>query len=375
MDIEDLCAFLSECNLVGNPKEWWIDSAATRHVCAIKGMFSSYALAGPKKELHIGNSSTSKIEGTGNILLKMTSGKTLTLKNVLHVPEIRKNLVSTSLLVKNGFKVVFVSDKVVISKNDMYVGKGYLSDGLFKLNVMTINNNKNNDSSAYLLESDNLLHARLGHVNYKSLQKMINMEILPKFECNKSKCQVCVESKFAKHPYNLVERNSEPLDLIHTDICDMKLIPSHGGKKYFITFIDDCTRYCYVYLLNSKDEAIDAFKQYKIEVENQLNKKIKMIRSDRGGEYEFPFQEICLENGIIHQMTASYTPQQNGVAERKNRTLKEMMNALLLSFGLRQNLILGGKLSLQLHRYSIEYPTIRHKSFHMKNGKVENQTC
>ena len=90
----------------------------------------------------------------------MTSGKTLTLKNVLHVPEIRKNLVSTSLMVKNGFKVVFVSDKVVISKNDMYVGKGYLSDGLFKLNVMTINNNKNNDSSAYLLESDNLWHAR-----------------------------------------------------------------------------------------------------------------------------------------------------------------------------------------------------------------------
>ena len=61
------------------------------------------------------------------------------------------------------------------------------------------------------------------------------------------------------------------------------------GKKYFITFIDDCTRYCYVYLLNSQDGAIEAFKQYKIEVENQLNKKIKMIRSDRGGEYEFPF--------------------------------------------------------------------------------------
>ena len=180
--------------------------------------------------------------------------------------------------------------------------------------------------------------ACLGYVNYKSLQKMINIEILPKFECNKSKCQVCVESKFAKHPYTSVERNSEPLDLIHTDICDMKSIPSHGGKKYFITFIDDYTRYCYVYLLNSKDEAIDAFKQYKIEVDNQLNKKIKMIISDRGGEYEFPFQEICLENKIIHQMTAPYTPQQNGVAERKNRTLKEMMNALLLSSILPQNL-------------------------------------
>ena len=164
------------------------------------------------------------------------------------------------------------------------------------------------------------------------------MEILPKFECNNPNVKYVLNQNLQKHPYNSIERNSEPLDLIHWDICDMKSIPSHGGKKYFITFIDDCTRYCDVYLLNSKDEAIDAFKQYKIEVENQLNKKIKMIRSDRCGEYEFPFQEICLENGIIHQMTAPYTPQQNGVAERKNRTLKEMMNALLLSSGLPQNL-------------------------------------
>ena len=84
-------------------------------------------------------------------------------------------------------------------------------------------------------------------------------------------------------------------------------------------------------MLNGKDETIDAFRQYKAEVENQLDKK---IRSDRGGEYQSPFAEICLENGIIHQTTAPYTPQSNGIAERKNRTLKEMMNALLISLGL-----------------------------------------
>ena len=115
----------------------------------------------------------------------------------------------------------------------------------------------------------------------------------------------------------------------------MKSTPSRGGKKYFITFIDDCTQYCYVYLLNSKDEAIEAFKQYKNEVENQLNKKIKMIRSDRGGEYEFSFAEICSEYGIIHQTIAPYTPQSNGIAERKNRTLKKMMNSLLIGSGLQ----------------------------------------
>jgi len=70
-----------------------------------------------------------------------------------------------------------------------------------------------------------------------------------------------VVSKYVKHSYKSFERNSNPLDLIHTDLCDMKSIPSRGGKKYFISFIDDSTRYCYVYLFNSKDETIDAFKQ------------------------------------------------------------------------------------------------------------------
>ena len=76
------------------------------------------------------------------------------------------------------------------------------------------------------------------------------------------------------------------------------------------------------------------FKHFKNEVENQLDRKIKVIRSDRGGEYEAPFGDFCSQHGIIHQTTAPYSPQQNGVTELKNRTLKEMMNALLLSSGL-----------------------------------------
>ncbi|XP_019265717.1 PREDICTED: uncharacterized protein LOC109243262 [Nicotiana attenuata] len=106
-----------KCNLVGNPREWWIDSGATRHVCANKELFTSYAPAGPNETVFMANSATAKIEGTCKIALKMTSGKIVTLNDVLHVLEMRKNLVLTSLLVKNGFKCVFVSDKVVVSKN------------------------------------------------------------------------------------------------------------------------------------------------------------------------------------------------------------------------------------------------------------------
>ncbi|KAK9942775.1 hypothetical protein M0R45_008423 [Rubus argutus] len=320
----NLSAVVSEVNLISNTNEWWVDTGATRHICFDKKMFTTYEEVEQGEQLFMGNSSTSKVEGQGKVILKMTSGKEITLKDVLHVPDIRKNLVSGSLLSKNGFKLVFEADKFVLTKNGMYVGKGYLTNGLFKMNVMTvvpskIINNNSTASSAYMVESPNVWHGRLGHVNYDTIRRLVNMDLLPKFNIEQNhKCETCVEAKLTRTSFHSIERSTEPLGLIHSDLCDLKFLQTRGGKKYFITFIDDCTRYCYVYLLRSKDEAIEMFKYYKNEVENQLGKKIKILRSDRGGEYEAPFAEFCAQHGIIHQTTAPYSPQQNGVAERKN---------------------------------------------------------
>ena len=99
-----------------------------------------------------------------------------------------------------------------------------------------------------------------------------------------------------------------------------------------------------MYLLRNKDEAMNAFIKYKNEVENQLSKKIKRLRSDRGGEYEFnPFNTFCEEHGIIHETTPPYSLESNGVVERKNRTLKEIMNAMLVSSGASLNFWGGGE--------------------------------
>ena len=100
-----------------NPREWWIDTGSTRHVCSDKGLFTSFEAVSNREKLLMRNSDTSEIEGQGKVILKMTSGKELTLNDVLYVPEIRKNLVSGSLLNKHGFRMVFESDKVVLSKN------------------------------------------------------------------------------------------------------------------------------------------------------------------------------------------------------------------------------------------------------------------
>ena len=141
----------------------------------------------------------------------------------------------------------------------MYVGKGYMSNGMWKLNVMTLVKSEMNKASyyAYILESSNLWHGRLRHVNHDTLRKLINLNHIPTFQIDaKHKCETCVEAKLTRSFFQSVERHTKSLDLIHSDICDLNLVQTRGGNKYFITFIDDSTKYYYVYLLKSKDEAI-----------------------------------------------------------------------------------------------------------------------
>jgi transposase InsO family protein len=121
-----------------------------------------------------------------------------------------------------------------------------------------------------------------------------------------------------------------PLELIYSDIYEMNGVLTEGGQRYFMTMIDGAYRYCYVYLLKTKDEALNYFKTYKAEVENQLKKKIKCFRFDHGGEYfSNEFDLFCVEYDIVHKRTSPYSPQSNGVIERKNHTFTDLVNSML----------------------------------------------
>lgn len=313
--------------------EWWIDTGTTRHISGNRNSFKTYELVGDGKTVHMGNSSSTKVVEKGTVELKFTSEKIVTLMDVLHVPDIRKNLVSGTLLSKDDFKMVFEADKFILSKNCMFVGKGYVENRMFKLNI------ENENISAYFMESLDLWHEHLGHVNFRSIQLMVNNGLIK--DCRKNhtaKCLTCSKCKSTKKPFKTVERTSTLLQLIHTDICEMNYLSCHG-KRYFITFIDDYSRYTYVFPLKTKDETFETFKTYKAEVKNKLSVKIKSIRYDRGGEYlKSYFIDFCKREGIEKQLTMSYTPQQNGVAERKNRTFIEMVNFMLYRSGIYENL-------------------------------------
>jgi len=141
-----------------------VDSGATRHICANINVFTSYTSVGDGEEqVYLGDSRTTHILGKGKFLLKLAFGKTLALSDVLHVPSIRVNLISVALLSKFGVKVSFEYNKIVMTKNNVFMGKGYCDQGIFVLNIYEIMNES--ESFAYIVDSYDIWHARLGHVN------------------------------------------------------------------------------------------------------------------------------------------------------------------------------------------------------------------
>ena len=166
-------------------------------------------------------------------------------------------------------------------------------------------------------------------------------------------------------------RETKLLELIHSDLGDLKHTMTKRYKKFYVTFINDFSRFIRVYLLRNKDETFDMFFSYKVKVENQLDRKIKMIRSDREDEY-IPLNDYCENKGIIHEMTPPYLPESNGVVERKNRTLKEMMNSLLVSASALDNLWGEAILSTCNLQNRISYKKIGRTTYELWKGHGPN---
>ena len=149
-------------------------------------------------------------------------------------------------------------------------------------NLLTIMNG-NASSSAYLVDSYDVWHARLGHVSSGYIKNMQSLGLINNIDYScLSKCQICDTSKLTKKTCESVSRETKLLGLIHYDLGDLKQTMTRGGKKFYVAFIDDYSRFTKVYLLRNKDEMFDMFLSYKAEVENILDRKIKRTISDRG---------------------------------------------------------------------------------------------
>ena len=180
--------------LVLQSTDWWVDTGVNIHVCSDISLFTSYQGEWSSSVL-MGNGSAAPVLGVGTVELKLSSGKIVHLKNMQHALSINRNLISGSLLCPDGYKLVFESNKVVISKFGKFVGKGYDSGGLFRLNTVEPNFLLNIASMNKVCES-NVWHSYFCHINFDTIARMSRLELIPKFELVKgSKCQSCVQAK------------------------------------------------------------------------------------------------------------------------------------------------------------------------------------
>lgn len=155
---------------------------------------------------------------------------------------------------------------------------------------------------------------------------------LPVLKPSKQICTTCLIGKQHREamPKQSQWRASKKLQLVHSDICGPIKPASHSDKRYILSFIDDLTRKTWIYFLNEKSEAFTTFQHYKVSVEKETGAFITCLRTDRGGEFTSnEFSEFCKAQGIKRQLTAAYTPQQNGVAERKNTTIMNAVRSML----------------------------------------------
>ena len=319
---------------------WIYDTGCGTHICnTIQGLRGSKKLKPGALSLYVGNGQRAGVEAIGNYHLCLPSGLVVVLNNCHFAPSITRGVISVSRLFDDGFINRFESNNTIsVSRNNVVYFSAIPRDGIYEIDMSC---SKTNDSSMYAvsnkrakldLDSTLLWHCRLGHISKKRMEKLqhdglLNSTDIKSFE----KCVSCMSGKMARKPYShQVERAKDLLGLIHTDVCGPFRIMSRQGASYFVTFTDDYSRYGYVYLLKHKHEVFETFKVFQKEVENQLGKTIKSLRSDRGGEYmSQEFLDHLKEHGIIAQRTPPYTPQHNGVSERRNRTLQDMVRSMM----------------------------------------------
>ena len=314
---------------------WILDSGASRHMTSNRDWYSSWTPLQEPINVVVGNNARCPAKGTGTVSIKATTGGPKYLSQVLYVPNLKKNLVSISALTDKGLDVRFKkSGAEIIDSAGKVVGIGVRRNNLYELSALTISTDQSTNTNT------KQWHERFGHLNVAVLKEMkkSNMVVgLPTISDLSHVCDACMMGKHQRSaiPKESGNRAKSPLQLIHIDLSGKMVTPAMGGSLYYMLAVDDFSRKMWVYFLREKAEVFSNFKRWHKFVERESGKLVKELRSDRGGEFlSAEFCEYCTEQGIKRQLTTAYTPQQNGVIERRNRTVVEMARCMFKAQGL-----------------------------------------
>ncbi|KAI5354607.1 hypothetical protein L3X38_007502 [Prunus dulcis] len=304
--VEETGTLFYACNAVTDVKmsnSWYVDSGCSNHMTGYERLLIDIRRDVTSK-VKMGTGETVQVAGKGTLVIETKTGRKH-IQEVMLVPGLEENLLSVGQMMEHGcFSLTMVPATQLVLR-------------------------------ASVTHSLQTWHKRLGHLNDQSIKMLANQDMvhgLPSLEKDLAVCEGCKLGKQHRDsfPAESTWRAQFPLELVHTDICGPMQIASMSENRYFLLFIDDYTRMAWVYFLRNKSNAFECFKKFKAMTELQSGDKVKSLRSDRGGEFmSNEFLTYCSEAGIQRQLTVAYSPKQNGVAERKNRTVIEMTKSML----------------------------------------------
>ncbi|KAI3510580.1 hypothetical protein L1887_17688 [Cichorium endivia] len=313
----------------------YMDSGCSRHMTGKREYLRDYRTLDDAGNVCFGNDETCPIRGYGKII----NGQ-FTISRVAFVEGLKHKLVSISqLVVGMGNAVTFYNQGSVITKEATkeVLLKSERKGSMFPLNLKPVTGGQ----PLCLLSKANsyvswLWHRRLAHLNFKDLNKLVAMDLvcgMPalKFD-NDSLCSACEHGKQTtqRHPTVINPRITEPLSLLYMDLCGPSAVESIGKKKYILVIVDDYSRFNWVLFLRNKSYAAEEIINFIKKMEVMLNKTVPTVHNDNGSEFKNQTLDGFLKTkGISHNFSAPYTPQQNGVVERRNRSLCEASRTML----------------------------------------------
>uniref|UniRef100_A0A2N9GK30 Integrase catalytic domain-containing protein n=1 Tax=Fagus sylvatica TaxID=28930 RepID=A0A2N9GK30_FAGSY len=320
---------------------WIFDSGASNHMTGNLHALEKVVPYHHHGKITIANGQALSIEKIGSLSIPLTDSTSLSLTDVLYVPTLSANLISVGQLVNKNCLVSFSPLGCLIQDlhTGKVIGRGHRKGELFVLDF----GSTTTSPTCFLVPSINeinsannswrLWHCRLGHPH--SLNSIFSSGVLDKLDhqyvFNKT-CESCALAKAHTLPFSRsLNHASSAFDIVHSDVWGPPRVGSLTGKRYYVSFVDDWSRFTWIYFLHRKSEVMQVFKQFHAMVCTQFNKKIKILRSDSGGEYiPKEFKAFLASEGVVHQCSCTEQPQQNGVAERKHRHIQEMARALRL---------------------------------------------
>ncbi|PWA64782.1 zinc finger, CCHC-type [Artemisia annua] len=277
----------------------YLDNGASNHMTGTKSHFKDIdeSITGRvrfRDVLYV------EIKGRGSILLGCRNKEQKIVSDVYYISNLKSNILSIGQLTEIGFKIIMDGNKLTLYDKNRKLLMKIEAPVCLLANV---------DNQAWLW------HTRLGHLNFDNINKMTRkglVEGIPRINHAGEVCDACLLGKHSRTPFpNQAKfRSKNPLDLVYGNLCGPISPSTHSGKKLVFLLVDDCTRFMWAYSLTSKDQAFGTFKEFRQKIEMELRLKLRMLRTDRGGEFTSnEFTKYCKENGIARQLTAPYSPQ------------------------------------------------------------------